>query len=513
METNIKKQFEGYDISKDKFVLVQEKKQIQDVKLSTKPIGYFKDALLRFKKNKSSIAGVIIIAFMLIFAICVSIFSRYGVNEYDLKYAKTLPKLFSSGVGFWDGTSRENLNQSLYENYNAMNAEQTQEGVKGGAPAVVRTYGSELNDLENRTYYTFQLDSYAKVGYNFLDVTLDQYKAMQDYQKKNNIQLLYPIPNEELMPEIEKKNANYWYKTKTKGNAHYAVYDEQGKFVPIYYTNMEDHYDSLRVAGDDGSYVYAVENQTGYKVRVLYSNYYEYLHGFQAKFVFGADGEGKDLMVNVCTGLLFSMLLAISVCAINMFIGAIYGAVEGYYGSIVDLAMERFSDIINSMPQIVVITLFQLYLASTVGPIISLLFAFVTFGWIGMAANVRTQFYRFKGREYVLAARTLGASDKRLIFRHIYPNSLGTLITSSALMIPGFIFTESTFTYLGIVNLSGTGLTSLGTILARGQTYLSTFPHIILIPGLIIALLMISFNLFGNGLRDAFNPSLRGAED
>ena len=129
-----------------------------------------------------------------------------------------------------------------------------------------------------------------------------------------------------------------------------------------------------------------------------------------------------------------------------------------------------------------------------------------------MASRVRMQFYRFKGQEYVLAARTLGANDRRLMFKHIFPNSMGTIITASVLIIPGVIFSESSLTYMGIVNLESSTLTSVGSMLANGRSYLSTDPYIIFFPALFIALLEVSFNLFGNGLRDAFNPSLRGAD-
>ena len=131
-----------------------------------------------------------------------------------------------------------------------------------------------------------------------------------------------------------------------------------------------------------------------------------------------------------------------------------------------------------------------------------------------MASRVRMQFYRFKGQEYILAARTLGARDTRLMFKHILPNSIGKIITGSVLAIPGVIFSESMLSYLGIVSLeTSSTLTSIGTMLSQGQGYLYTFPHIIFFPAVFIALLEISFNLFGNGLRDAFNPSLRGVEE
>lgn len=175
--------------------------------------------------------------------------------------------------------------------------------------------------------------------------------------------------------------------------------------------------------------------------------------------------------------------------------------------------MERIVDILAGLPFIVVATLFQLHLAKSAGVLGSLLFSFILTGWIGTARRVRTQFYRFKNQEYVLAARTLGAGDVRLMFKHIFPNTLGTIITSSVLVIPSVIFSESMLSYLGIVNLDGTTITSIGAMLSDGQTVLSAFPHVILFPALVISLLMISFNLFGNGLRDAFNPSLRGADE
>ena len=121
------------------------------------------------------------------------------------------------------------------------------------------------------------------------------------------------------------------------------------------------------------------------------------------------------------------------------------------------------------------------------------------------------QFYRFKGQEYVLASRTLGAKDTRLIFKHIFPNAIGTLVTSSVLMIPSVIFSESSLTYLGIINLGDTA--TVGVMLQEGQQSMMTFPHALIIPAVFVALLMICFNLFGNGLRDAFNTTLRGAED
>jgi oligopeptide transport system permease protein len=130
-----------------------------------------------------------------------------------------------------------------------------------------------------------------------------------------------------------------------------------------------------------------------------------------------------------------------------------------------------------------------------------------------MAALTRKQFYRFKNSEYVMAARTLGASDGRLMFKHIFPNSLGTMVTSCALVIPGVISSETQLTYLKIINLADFSGTSIGELMALGQQTMTSSPHAMFFPALFVSLLLISFNLFGNGLRDAFNPSTRGVED
>jgi oligopeptide transport system permease protein len=269
----------------------------------------------------------------------------------------------------------------------------------------------------------------------------------------------------------------------------------------------------------EGNLVYSVPDGGGdvatsaRKIRVLYYNYYQYKNGFVPSYIFGTDSQGYDLALRLADGIRLSLIISVLVSAINFVIGAIYGAIAGYYGGATDLIMERITDILSGIPSIVVMTLFQLHLAKKVGVIPSLLFAFVMTGWIGMSSRVRTQFYRFKNQEYVMAARTLGARDWRIIWKHIFPNTLGTIITGSVLAIPGVIFTESMLSFLGIVNLGGQETTSLGTLLSDASEIWINFPHLMLFPALIISLLMICFNLFGNGLRDAFNPSLRGVED
>ena len=482
------------DIPKEKFEFVKRDKAIHDEKFETKPMGYFKDALFRFSKNKGSVVAAIIIAILLLFAIFAPMFSNYSIDYADLYYKNVLPKnsLFAK-MGFWDGTKKQTLNSAMYEYYCAIPG------------AVVDHYGEqEVDDGMRKTIqHTVRLDSYAMVGYQYKTISKSELDALIAYEQESGIQVLYPmIKTENIKAKQFTTDANFWYEADAKAKPK----KKNGELVP----NFVKSEDSLR---NDGYAYWKKFNDNQYQVRVLYKEYYNFTNGFYPSFIFGCDAYGQDIWVRLAGGARFSFLLGLVVAFTNILIGVCYGSIEGYYGGAVDMTMERISEILSSVPFIVVATLFQLHLGKKVGVIGCLFFAFILTGWIGVAGRTRSQFYRFKGQEYVLAARTLGAKDRRLIFKHILPNSLGTLITSSILMIPSVIFQESFLSYLGIVNLQSKHMTSVGTLLSNGQGVLSTYPHIIFFPSLFISLLMISFNIFGNGLRDAFNPSLRGAEE
>ncbi len=429
-----------------------------------------------------------------------------------LQYGKLLPKSKLFAWAGWDGCSKETVNKNDYYSRLAI-------GVETGMTPIVEVYREDYEDptsTTNTTYYDIKTDSYIKNGMIYLTLTESEYRDIQRWQNETGIQVIYPaVDTSSFMLESIKSNANVWYECTQKGA---PKLDKEGNFVAVYKTKGNDgDYDSLRIAGDDGSLRYAVVTGTAsamsYKVRIFTYTYFQYRYGFEPSFLFGTNNYGQDILTRLARAARFSILLGLGVSVINMLIGAIYGAIEGYYGGLVDLIMERISDVLNYVPFIVVSTLFQLHLAKKVGVVVALLFAFVLTGWLGMASRVRMQFYRFKNQEYILAARTLGASDARLMFRHIFPNALGTLITSCALIIPGVVYSESNLSYLGVINLDSATLSSIGSMLSAGQPMLANYPHMILFPAIVISLMMISFNLFGNGLRDAFNPSLRGTED
>ena len=224
-------------------------------------------------------------------------------------------------------------------------------------------------------------------------------------------------------------------------------------------------------------------------------------------FLLGTDEKGNDMLLLVFKGLRNSLLLGIITSAVCFLFGLFWGSVSGYFGGAVDLAMERLTDILSGVPWIVVMTLTIIHLGSN---FFTFVMALCLTGWIGTAATTRTQFYRFRGREYVLASRTLGASHARLITKHILPNAMGTIITSAVLMVPSVIFSEATISFLG---LGFQNMSSLGVVLSEKQSQLTNHPYLLIFPSVIIALIMISFNLFGNGLRDAVNPSLKGEDE
>ena len=826
---------------KEKFVLVNENKKLHDKELVTKPIGFFKDAMYRFSRNKGSIVGAIVIGLLVLYAIIAPIFSPYTVSYNDAKYRFTLPKLFNSEtIDFLDGAANKTLNENRFLYYYSMGAET-------GHNAIKRQQYSYNEDTQ---MYTFRLDSYQSPGTVFMTgITESQYQAIQDYQDRTGIQVIYPITDTSKRPvqAQDKDDANYWFETKVDGSLtvpdNYTInadgsitfsniykeytipaltasrneqpayikavdrgdgtfsftlsfyeyqYDEDGNvisetlvddgyfaferrfdtdyprfvdeiehaakftyddvyntlnfeltghedaskdgtyyfaiksstvylrpisvidededYVPVslyandeavdhvedgavYYVgnrkvyenkfinyltglkatgvscgsaftsalkvqlvasdggyivrtsndkfvndlhveidkddvfqlkigegtvwtfdaensalhatfngfrdaskngdyylatnvnpetstntielvkkeeiennayidylkitdnnqnpiavietnknyylrsyiefntysyfcisgnfNGDNYYSRMRIEGE-GNYIYSyalAKAGHSYEIRVNYYEYYIYYHSQvlhdrinQPYFLFGTTSYGQDIFTCLASGARFSFVLAIIVALVNMIVGAIYGAIEGYYGGKVDLVMERIVEILSAVPFMIVITLLKYHMGGTSHALI-LFIAFFLTGWIGMSGTVRMQFYRFKNQEYVLASRTLGAKDWRIMFKHIFPNALGTIVTSSVLVIPGMIFSETSLSYLGIINLNSGNMTSVGTLLANAQPYLVTYPHMIVFPAIFISLLMLCFNLFGNGLRDAFNPSLRGTED
>lgn len=482
------------NIPKEKFAFVQRDASLGDVKLTTRSTSYMQDALSRFAKNRGSVICFIIIMLLALYAFFAPFFSPYSLSDKDGYYAYVTPKnrLFSR-LGFWDGGRTLEVNAVSYQYYSAIPG------------AVMKIYGKVEKEVAKRmqTYYSLKLDSYARVGYVKMLLTKAEWDEARAWEKASGRQLFYPVINQDKVKfQPYKNDMNAWFQTDAKG---VAVTDGEGKLKDIYLADS---------SSPDG-FAYYISRMKGsqYETRVLYSEWYYYKNGREPSFLFGTDMSGYDIFTRLAHGARLSLILSLSVSAINLLLGIIIGAAEGYYGGAFDLFFERVKDIIYEVPTQVTMVLFQIYLAKKLGPIVALFFAFIFYGWIGVSSTVRAQFYRFKGQDYVNASRTLGAGDWRLIFRHILPNAAGFIITASVLRIPSVIFSEANLTYLGIVNLDSDTMTSVGTMLNSAKDALASYPHTVFFPGAFISLLLVCFNEFGNGLRDAFNPTLRGAEE
>lgn len=238
----------------------------------------------------------------------------------------------------------------------------------------------------------------------------------------------------------------------------------------------------------------------------------------------GTDSLGRDTMIRLMMGSRISLLVGIIASALILVIGSLYGTIAGYFGGRVDMIMMRIVDIIYTVPDILIIILLMVTLKyplkdlaenvpgfewiNTIG--VGLICIFIVFSllyWVSMARIVRSQILTLKEQEYVTAARALGASHKRIIKKHLLTNVMGTLIVTTTLQIPSAIFTESFLSFLGIGVAAP--MPSLGSMASTAIDGVYSYPYRLLAPAIMISLIILSFNLLGDGLRDAFDPKLK----
>ena len=524
-------EFNINNIPAEKFQFAKNRDIGHDSKFDTKPVSYFQGAFRRFSKNKGAVVGGIVIMCLVLFAIIAPFFTPFEPSYSDLTYAYVTPKLdlfADNGIDFWDGCKKKDTNYLGYIKDVALATEIGKEVIKRG----------EVTKSEDGSSYSYRYNTYNGVGFGkYKIISPEEFKDIQEYQNRTGKQVLYPVVKVSDRPTLEKNkyDANIYYKMEDpKASVIRPKLNSKGEIVPNYWTYDAEskpgtvaEYNSKRVDGDgfleNGTtyyYAYGRLVDGGVEVRAEYYEYYIYQHKEVLKdgieeplFLFGTTETGKDIFACLAYGARFSFIFATVVAAANFIVGVIWGSISGYFGGKIDLFMERFSEILGSVPTMIVITLLKYHMGASSQALV-LFIAFFATGWIGMAGRTRMQFYRFKNQEYVLAARTLGAKDTRIMFKHIFPNGLGTIVTSVALVIPSMIYSETSLSYLGIINLEAGNTTSVGTLIAAGQkSIMANAGHVALFPCIFLVLLMLSFNLFGNGLRDAFNPSLRGSED
>ncbi len=220
--------------------------------------------------------------------------------------------------------------------------------------------------------------------------------------------------------------------------------------------------------------------------------------------LFGTDSYGRDLFVRTWQGTRISLFVAVCAVLIDVFIGMIYGLISGYFGGMIDAVMQRFQEIMNSIPTLVILTLLLTIMKSS---LFTVIIALMFTAWIAMSRITRAQVLKVKEDEYVLASKTLGAGHFFIIFKEILPNIYSQLIIMSMMTVPNAIFYEAYLAFIGL------GLAvpeaSLGTLINEGFNSFLVYPYMMIIPAVILAILMLSFNLFGDGLRDAFDPTMK----
>ncbi|MDT8337424.1 MAG: ABC transporter permease [Candidatus Izemoplasmatales bacterium] len=289
----------------------------------------------------------------------------------------------------------------------------------------------------------------------------------------------------------------------------YRLYDEEGTEIAA--VAVDFSYQTDPAKADEGLLYSFTYDDVEYKTSTD--------KVWNKTFLLGTDLNGRDLLARVMYGTGISLIIAFVAAIINLFIGVLYGSISGFLGKNVDIVMMRIVDIINSIPLLLYVILLMVVLKDSwfemnvlnkvfgTGGLGTIIITLISVYWVGMARLVRGQALSLKEQEYVLAAKTMGVSNFKIIQKHLIPNALGPIIVTMAMMIPTAVFTEAFLSFIGLGIEAPRA--SLGSLANDGAKFMQTYPYQLVVPSVTIAFMMLAFNFLGDGLRDALDPRLR----
>lgn len=528
------KQLFSFHIKVDDLLPTSEEERKEQV-LMRESTTFFKDGMRRLWKNKIAMTCIFILLFIILSIIIIPMVWPYSYEtQLGVKQGASVDASFNNLKMFQYGTTEVIQKRKLKARLDGTDGPNgkvvynvTEEGIlyKDAVAnddeyqllvsledlAKSKGYEKRKGDIE----YSFTYKNnwvcwrYTPVVHDF-SIAVDSDKLSNDY-----------------LAAAASKNVESYMIDLDNGKLQYKVYGEEDYHDIISIGELSD--DLQKLIGRNYDVEYKFENGNLYFRELENSIWIDLVNiklipTIEGKrpfpHLFGTDNAGRDYFIRVIYGARVSLSVGLFASLIVLIIGTIYGSISGYLGGKTDLIMMRFVDIIYALPDMLIIILLsvvlKLVLADKLDNTVfaklgaNMLSIFIVFGllyWVGMARLIRGQILSLKEQEYVLAAKSIGASSSRIIRKHLLPNCISVIIISTALQIPSAIFTESFLSFLGL-GVSAP-MPSLGSLASEALTGVYSYTYRLIIPAIIICLIVLSLNLLGDGLRDAFDPKLR----